>query len=59
MSYTLSELKKEAEWRKCSKNERYFLENYWNIAHPAHGRVLFDLRKAQATALEHWEEHRY
>lgn len=59
MSYTLSELKKEAEWRKCRKNERYFLENYWNIAHPAHGRILFDLRSAQAEALEHWQEHRY
>ena len=59
MSYTLSELKKEAEWRKCCKNERYFLENYWNIAHPAHGRILFDLRSAQAEALEHLQEHRY
>ena len=59
MAYTLSELKKEAEWRKCCKNERYFLENYWNIAHPAHGRILFDLRSAQAEALEHWQEHRY
>ena len=59
MSYSLSELKQEAEWRKCCKNEKYFLENYWHIAHPAHGRVLFNLRKAQATALEHWDEHRY
>lgn len=59
MSYTLSELKQEAEWRKCKKNETYFLENYWHIAHPAHGRILFDLRSAQATALKHWEDHRY
>jgi len=32
---------------------------YWHIAHPAHGRILFNLRNAQATALEHWEDHRY
>ena len=59
MSYSLSEIKREAEWRKCVKNEKYFLQNYWNIAHPAHGRILFDLRTAQSTALEHWEENRY
>ena len=35
------------------------MRNYWHIAHPAHGRILFDLRSAQSTALEHWEEHRY
>mgnify|MGYP003137060793 FL=1 len=59
MSYTLSELKQEAEWRKCCKDEKYFLERYWHIAHPAHGRILFDLRSAQAEALQHWEDHRY
>jgi hypothetical protein len=59
MSYTLSELKQEAEWRKCCKDEKYFLERYWHIAHPAHGRILFDLRLAQAEALQHWEDHRY
>ena len=59
MAYTLSELRQEAEWRKCQKNEKHFLRNYWHIAHPAHGRILFDLRSAQSTALEHWEEHRY
>ena len=59
MSYSLSELRQEAEWRKCKKDESYFLRNYWHIAHPAHGRILFDLRSAQSTALEHWEEHRY
>ena len=59
MAYTLSELRQEAEWRKCIKSEEHFLRNYWHIAHPAHGRILFDLRSAQSTALEHWEEHRY
>ena len=59
MSYSLSELRQEAEWRKCKKDESYFLRNYWHIAHPAHGRILFTLRQAQSTALEHWEEHRY
>tara|TARA_R110002020_G_scaffold204889_1_gene409229 strand:- start:4163 stop:5053 length:891 start_codon:yes stop_codon:yes gene_type:complete len=59
MSYSLSELRQEAEWRKCTKDEKYFLQNYWHIAHPAHGRILFDLRSAQSTALEHWEDNRY
>ena len=55
----VSELKQEAEWRKCQKNESYFLRKYWHIAHPAHGRILFDLRRAQSDALEHWGENRY
>ena len=55
----LSELRQEAEWRKCERDESYFLRMYWHIAHPAHGRILFNLRNAQATALEHWEYHRY
>ena len=55
----LSELRQEAEWRKCVRSEKYFLENYWFIAHPAHGRILFGLRKAQAKALEEWAENRY
>ena len=55
----LSELRQEAEWRKCERDESYFLRMYWHIAHPAHGRILFNLRNAQATALEHWEHHRY
>ena len=59
MAYSISELRQEAEWRKCVKDEKHFLQNYWHIAHPAHGRILFDLRKAQATALDHWQEHRY
>ena len=59
MAYSISELRQEAEWRKCVKDEKHFLQNYWHIAHPAHGRILFDLRKAQATALDHWQDHRY
>jgi hypothetical protein len=59
MAYTISEIKQEAEWRKCAKNEKYFLKNYWHIAHPAQGRILFDLRSAQKEALIHWEDHRY
>ena len=30
----------EAEWRRCVKDEQYFLENYWHIAHPARGRAV-------------------
>ena len=55
----VAELRQEAEWRKCERNESYFLRKYWHIAHPAHGRILFDLRRAQADALEHWGENRY
>ena len=55
----LGELRQEAEWRKCVRSEKYFLEHYWYIAHPAEGRILFKLRKAQAEALEHWGEYRY
>lgn len=55
----VEELKQEVEWRRCVADEAYFLRNYWHIAHPAHGRILFDLREAQASALEHWADHRY
>ena len=59
MTYSVAEIRQEAEWRKCVKNEKHFLENYWYIAHPAKGRILFDLRNAQSKALEHWEDNRY
>jgi len=55
----LGELRQEAEWRKCARDESYFLRKYWHIAHPAHGRILFDLRDAQSAALTHWDNHRY
>ena len=55
----LGELRQEAEWRKCQRSEIYFLENYWHIAHPAHGRILFKLRGAQSEALRRWESNRY
>jgi len=55
----LTELQQEAEWRRCERDESYFLHKYWHIAHPAHGRILFDLRRAQSTALQHWDRHRY
>ena len=59
MAYSFSELKREAEWRRCVKDEQYFLENYWHIAHPAQGRVLFELRDAQKFALKEWASERY
>ena len=55
----LSELQREAEWRRCVEDESYFLRMYWFIAHPAHGRILFDLRSAQSEALTHWDVNRY
>ena len=54
-----SELRQEAEWRKCANDESHFLRLHWNIAHPAHGRILFDLRDAQSEALINWDENRY
>ena len=55
----IAELRQEAEWRKCVRDENYFLQNYWHIAHPAHGRILFALREAQAEAIKHWAKNRY
>jgi hypothetical protein len=55
----LSELRQEAEWRRCVEDEPYFLRKYWHIAHPAHGRILFDLRDAQSEALRNWDNNRY
>jgi hypothetical protein len=55
----LVELKRELEWRRCRKDEVYFLENYWNIQNPRDGRVLFGLRQAQREALQEWERSRY
>jgi hypothetical protein len=55
----LLELKQELEWRKCVKDEAYFLENYWNIQNPKDGRVLFKLREAQREALKEWGRERY
>ena len=55
----LTELRQEAEWRRCEKDESYFLRKYWHIAHPAHGRILFDLRDAQSQAINRWANNRY
>jgi len=55
----LSELRQEAEWRRCVADESYFLRKYWFIAHPARGRILFDLRGAQSEALNRWANNRY
>ena len=55
----LTELQQEAEWRHCCESESYFLRNYWHIAHPAQGKILFNLRGAQSSALRHWDDNRY
>jgi hypothetical protein len=41
------------------RDESHFLHKYWHIAHPAHGRILFDLRGAQSEALQRWASNRY
>lgn len=56
---SLVELQQELEWRKCAKDEAYFLRTYWQIQHPSRGSILFDLREAQEIALKHWAENRY
>ena len=55
----LGELRQEAEWRRCVRDEKYFLERYWHIAHPSDGRILFQLRDAQSEALSQWGANRY
>ena len=55
----VGELRQEAEWRRCVADESYFLRKYWFIAHPARGRILFDLRGAQSEALNRWASNRY
>ena len=55
----LAELKQEVEWRRCVADEAYFLRHYWHIQHPAHGKILFDLRDAQSQALNEWRLNRY
>lgn len=55
----LVELRQEMEWRRCAKDEAYFLEKYWYIQSPAHGRIVFTLRQAQREALQEWERSRY
>ncbi len=55
----VKDLREEAEWRKCARSEKYFLSRYWHIAHPAHGRILFNLRAAQDEALGRWADNRY
>lgn len=49
-------LEREAEWRRCANDELYFLENYWQIRHPAKGAIPFELRDPQKTILALWQE---
>jgi hypothetical protein len=60
----VSRLRKEAllqekMWRKCEKDELYFLSNFWRIRVPGQGIIPFKPRRAQVEALEHWRIHRY
>lgn len=56
---SFEELRQEAEWRRCAKDEVYWLENYWYIMHPSDGRILFKLRDAQRETLAKWNNQRY
>lgn len=55
----LESLRREWLWRKCVRNERFALNNFWYIKHPASGRTKFELRDAQDFALDHWLHNRY
>ena len=55
----LVELRREAEWRRCSRSPEYFLEKYWMIRHPSEGLIPFSMRPAQRAGLRHWMDNRY
>jgi hypothetical protein len=54
-----TEIERELEWRRCARDETYWLENYWYIKHPERGRILLRLRPAQLETLETWNTQRY
>ena len=55
----LAELRHEAAWRRYRRDPAAFFRECWYIKHPEHGRMLFELRPAQAEGLEHWMSNRY
>ncbi len=55
----MERLRREWIWRKCKKDEKFALQNFWYIKHPASGKTKFDLRDTQNTALDHWAKNRY
>lgn len=65
----LTELLAEREWRRCFPRSQdpdvlleaftYWCANYVHIRHPERGRILFELRPAQAQAARMWLENRY
>lgn len=65
----LNELLHEREWRLCRGPEdaseadladafEYFCSNYWYIRHPERGRILFEMRDAQAETVYAWIANR-
>jgi hypothetical protein len=54
----LTELQQEAEWRRCERDESYFLHKYWHIAHPAHGKLDLDEAVRLLKELEPYMEDR-
>ena len=65
----LNELLHEREWRLCrgpddaSESDladafEYFCSNYWFIRHPERGRILFEMREAQAETVYAWISNR-
>jgi hypothetical protein len=54
-----TEVERELEWRRCQRDEVYWIENYWFIRHPERGRILLRLRPAQLETLEVWNRDRY
>lgn len=55
----LEDLRAEALWRRCKRDEAFALSRHWNIKVPGVGRQLLTLRDAQSEALRHWRDERY
>ena len=55
----MERLRRELLWRRCKKDPKFFMRNFWSIKVPGVGRTLFDLRDAQLSAFDHWTNERY
>ena len=55
----LSELQREAEWRKCAADFTYFAEHYFAIKVPGKGQQPLVLRDAQRDTARIWQADRF
>jgi hypothetical protein len=47
------------EYKRCLMDPKYFIRKYCYIQEPVRGRILFDLYKYQAEAIDDFEGHKY